>query len=402
MTGRGPSGEGVTRVSWDQVAAFRLSRHHLGGRASRNSMTVIPGKMGGAQAQILLAGQMSVGARVSGVTLSDLERALWNDRTLVKAWCMRRTMFLLPSSELALFVRGSALRAEREMRWVLSKGVPVRELERLVEEVLDALNTPITQTALAQEVGESLGLRVTYGRGGGWGSRRRIPHVRVGPLALPSTYLLHLAGARGVYCSGPNAGTESTFVRADRWVPHWKDVEQKEAERDLVIRYLRAFGPANTSDFATWTGMTARDAQGAWSSAEGEMAEVDVEGESGVVLWEDLSELSSASLDGPIVKLLPFFDSFLLGHRSHKNIVGPSDHRHVYRQAGWVSPVLLVNGRAAGVWSHVRKGRGLEIAIRPFARLPNRIASMAYEEAGELGRFLGCTNVATELLMPTV
>ena len=164
--GSSPRAGDATRVSWKQVAAFRLSRHHLGDRAPPNSLASVAGDIGGAQAQLLLAGQMSLWARVGKVTVLDLDAAIWKRRTLVKAWCMRRTMFLVPSEDLALFVRGSALRAEREIRWVLGRGVPKEKLEELVGAVLKALDEPITQTALAVRVSKSMGYKVRYKAGG--------------------------------------------------------------------------------------------------------------------------------------------------------------------------------------------------------------------------------------------
>lgn len=395
---RSSNGDGVQRVTWKQVEAFRLARQHLTRRAPPSSLTSLPGEICGAQAQLLLAGQLSIWARVRGVKLPDLEAALWSKRSLAKAWCMRRTMFILPSDELATFVRGSALRAEREMRWVLGRGVPKEKLERLVGAVLNALDDPTTQAALAVKVSKSMRCNVRYKAGGvGWGNRKKVPWVDFGELALPANYLLHLAGSRGVYCSGPSEGNESTFVRADRWVPHWKDVSQAKAERELLRRYLMAFGPSTVSDFAIWTGMTAGDARRIWSLGEDGIVPVDVEGWNAAVLRSDLPELVKAHLSGTVVKLLPFFDSFLLGHKSHRNIVGPVEHRQVYRPQGWVSPVLLVDGRAAGVWSHVRRKGRLEVEIKPFSRLLAQVSTLAREEAEELGAFLGCPDVMVNI-----
>ncbi|MDG6987718.1 MAG: AlkZ family DNA glycosylase [Nitrososphaerota archaeon] len=380
-------------MTWKQVAAFRLSRHNLVRRKPGTALASVLRDMGGAQSQLLMAGQMSIWARVKGVKLSRLDSALWKERTLAKAWCMRRTMFLVPSGELATFVRGSALRAEREIRWVLSKGVPARKLDAVVEEVLLAMQEPVTQSVLAEMVSRALHQKVKYAHGGGWGSRRKVPCVEVGGLTLPANYLLHLAGARGVYCSGPSIGNETTFVRADRWIPSWRDVPRREAEKELVTWYLRSFGPSTVSDFGTWTGMTADDAKDVWSRVEGETVQVDVEGSSGSVLAGDLEELQSAHLDEVNVRLLPFFDSFLLGHKSHRNIVSPTDHGHVYRPAGWVSPVLLVDGRAAGVWSYTTKNGTLQIQVRSFSDISEEVSSLVREEAAELGRFVGCAAV---------
>jgi hypothetical protein len=386
--------DSATKISWKQVNAFRLSRHHLFRRKQPSAVVSVIGSMAGAQAQLLPAAQMSVWARVSDVKPSVLDSALWQDRKLAKAWCMRRTMFLIPSDDLALFVRGSALRAEREIRWVLGKGVPRAKVEKLVAAVLTALDEPTTQTALAVKVAESTGYRVRYKAGGvGWGNRKKVPWVDFGHLALPANYLLHLAGARGVYCSGQSDGNESTFVRADAWVPRWKDMPQRQAEKSLLVRYLKAFGPSTSSDFAIWTGMTATDAKRIWSLAEDEMATVDVEGWTASALQDDLPDLTSARLGEPVVRLLPFFDSFLLGHKSHRNIVGPAEHMQVYRPQGWVSPALLVDGRAVGVWSHVKKGSKLGIDVKPFAKLAPETKSAIREEAESLGDFLDCPDV---------
>src|SRR2546427_9616802 len=95
------------KVSWKQVAAFRLFRHHLSKRTSLAKLSSVPGYIAGAQAQVLLAGQMSIWPRGKGARLRDVDSALLEDRSLVRAWGMRGAMVLLPSDELSVFVRGS-------------------------------------------------------------------------------------------------------------------------------------------------------------------------------------------------------------------------------------------------------------------------------------------------------
>src|SRR5688572_33444605 len=91
-------------VTWNQVAAFRLARHHLSKRAPTKSLVSVVGDMTGAQAQLLSAAQISLWARVRGLQIAHIEKA-FNERKLVKAACMRRTLFLVPSEHLAVFVR---------------------------------------------------------------------------------------------------------------------------------------------------------------------------------------------------------------------------------------------------------------------------------------------------------
>jgi len=383
------------RVSGKRVIAFRLSRHHLSKRASSDSFASVAGDMAGAQAQVLLAAQISIWARLRGARLRDLESAIWKDHTLVKAWCMRRTMFLVPSHELAVYVRGTVRRAAYNFRWALSRIGSRQELDKLLDNVLEVLSQPRTRTELAQTLSKSHGYKLKSKAGGGWGNRRAVPWIKVGGASLPVGFLLHVIAARDVICSGPNRGNESTFVRADRWIPDWKDMPSVEAERELLVKYLRAFGPATLADFALWAGMYVRDAKEIWSREAENIAQVDVEGLKAGILRSDLPELEKAEVDQPVVRLLAFFDSFVLGHKSHRDIVDEKNQRKIYRPQGWVSPVLLVDGRAQGVWSHIQKGSNLEVRVTPFQSLSSRVTSRLREEALDLGRFLECPGVKT-------
>jgi Winged helix DNA-binding domain len=114
--------DAAAHLTRSQVSAFRLSRHHLLERAPQNALISVVREMAGAQAQVLSAAQISLWARVRDLGVDDVEAALGRERTLAKAWCMRHTLFLVPSKDLGIFVRGSAGRAEREVRWVRGEG----------------------------------------------------------------------------------------------------------------------------------------------------------------------------------------------------------------------------------------------------------------------------------------
>ncbi len=385
------------RVSWDQVIAFRLSRHHLTERAPKAKLTSVLSDIAGAQAQVLTAAQMSLWPRVEGLRVEDTESAMWEQRSMVRASCMRRTMYLIPASEVSVYVRGTARRAGYEERYVLHRGVPPAELDRLLGAALDCLREPLSHTALAERVSKEAGLLLKTRRGGGWGSEGEVACVEVGGLTLSAGYMLHVAGARGVVCSGPKLGNESTSVRADKWVRHWKDMPVERAEEELVTRYLRAFGPSTVSDFAWWVGMYAGDAKEIWSKVAHDLVQVDVEGWKASVLRSDLDELLTASPEGHVTRLLPYFDSFLLGHRTKRHLVDDRHRASVYRGQGWVAPVLLVDGKAEGVWSHAKNSRGLTVEVKAFRGLPSRVSSAAKEEARRLGEFLGSPSTATTI-----
>ncbi len=338
---------------------------------------------------------MSIWARVKGVRIRNVESAIWDRHTLVRAWAMRRTMFLLPSNELAIFVRGTTRRAAYHFRHALSRVGSQEKLDRLLDNVLEALREPRTRSELAETLSKTHGYKLKTKPGGGWGNKRPVPWVEVGKALLPIGWLLHVIAARDVVVSGPGDGNEATYVRADKWVPHWKDMTPEKAEQELLVKYLRAFGPSTLQDFALWAGMYVRDAHPIWQTAEENIVHVDVEGWKASILKSDLPDLEKAELGEPVVRLLPYFDSFLLGHKSHRNIVDQNNHKKVYRNQGWISPVILVDGQAQGVWSHKQNKNSLTVRVTPFSRSSSTVTSRIEDEASDLGRFLECSDVKT-------
>jgi hypothetical protein len=107
------------------------------------------------------------------------------------------------------------------------------------------------------------------------------------------------------------------------------------------------------------------------------------------MLAEDAAE--AVALDPTeTVALLPAFDPYVAGSSRADTDVLAAEHKgRVHRSQGWISPVLLVDGRIAGVWDHARKGDRLEIEIEPFAALDDRARERAEDRARELAAFLG-------------
>jgi hypothetical protein len=383
-------------VSWKQVAAFRLRRHHLSRRAAKKALLSVVHDMGGAQAQLLSAAQISLWSRVRGLQIPDVEESL-RERKLVKASCMRRTLFLVPSEHLAVFVRGTARRAEKEIRWARGKGVPDRLLDAAIEAALGVLDEPLTRPEIAERASRALGVQTQAVHGGGWGSQRKLAAVPVGHLTYPVVDLLHLAAARGVVCYGPSRGSEPTFVRADAWIPHWQDVPREQAEALLLRRYLQSFGPATAADFALWTGITLTDAREIWAREQEDLAPVNVEGWQAAILRKDLKDLAQTEFEHPLVNLLPYFDSFLLGHKERDHLAALEHRPKIYRAQGWIAPVVLVDGRVVAVWEHTREGNRLRLKATKFGSLSRRIQVGIHEEARDLGRFLEMPNVDVQI-----
>ena len=376
-------------VTWEQVHAFRMARHHLDRPVPRSRLPQAVADACGIQAQVMAAAQLALRVRVHGLTLEDVERALWEDRSVARVWCMRGTVHLVPSDEFAVFVRGSSTRQEaRVTAWLERSGGTRAAVDRLLEAAGAAMDRPRTRGDIAVHIRDSLGIPIENRGSRGWGSAPDAAGFRVGRSVVTVPDLAFMGSYRGLASFGPDEGQGTTFVRPDAWLPAWRDLPLSDAEDALLRRYLWAFGPATVSDFAAWSILTLGRAREIWSRLEGEMSPVAVGGRTAWVLRRDLSALRRAKLDRPTVRLLPYFDSFLLGHKGRDHLVDAAHYKRIYRPAGWVYPGVLVDGRVAGEWSYERRGKRLQVRVRPYLPLGEGTKDGVRSEAEDVARFL--------------
>jgi len=130
-----------------------------------------------------------------------------------------------------------------------------------------------------------------------------------------------------------------------------------------------------------------KEARQTWDSRAGRLAPVSVDGHSAFVRTGDLEILQNSIMEGPHIRLLPYFDVYLLAHAGKDHLVDPRHYKRVYRNQAWISPVVLVDGRIAGVWSFTRTGKKTVFKAELFGKLPKSLRESMEEEGERLARF---------------
>jgi len=104
---------------------------------------------------------------------------------------------------------------------------------------------------------------------------------------------------------------------------------------------------------------------------------------------EDIEQVKN-SRQSLSVRLVPSFDCYVMFYHPREFLVENAFRTRVFRQlAGWNSPVLLMNGVAAGTWQHRRRASGLQVNVEPFRPLGSAQRGLVEDEAKRLGGFLG-------------
>lgn len=372
----------MLKLTWPRAAAWRIRCHHLARRAPAGSMLPVASRLCGLHAQVLSSAELTVWARVEDLDRRAVQRALWEDRTLVKTWAMRGTLHLLPAAELPLWhaALGTSRRYLNSALWEKYFGITLAELDRLTEAVGTALaGRVLTREELVREVGRITG-SAAFGA--------KLAQSSWGTVLKPAAFA-------GRLCFGPSQGQRVRFTRPDTWLAAAQSpLDPQTATASVTRRFLAAYGPATYRDLARWwggSGIVSTTRQ--WIASLGdEVTPVDLDGVPAWMLAADAREVRELP-PARSVRLLPGFDQYVVAASCHAgHLLPPGDLRsRVYRPQGWISPVLLVNGRMEGTWRHDIKGSRVGVVIEPFVKTSQRVRRAAGQEAERLGAFLGCT-----------
>jgi hypothetical protein len=155
-----------------------------------------------------------------------------------------------------------------------------------------------------------------------------------------------------------------------------------EAQCALLRKYLRAYGPATLHDFAHWAGLPMQEVKPLRALLESELEEISGDKKNCLLLREDVAVLNNSPAVKASIRLLPNFDAYLLAHREKDHLLSAKHYKRVYRNQGWISPVVLIDGAIAGIWSYKLQGKKLRVEIEAFAKL-SRIERAGVEEESE-------------------
>jgi hypothetical protein len=219
--------------------------------------------------------------------------------------------------------------------------------------------------------------------------------MEAGPKTRKELAVMKQGFMEGDLVFGPSRGQNVTFMRRDHVVPDWDPPSKEEALRTLMRRYLHAYGPARVQDFVAWTASTVRECRPVWASLADETVDVEHRGRTCQMMTEDAEVAASLEPEDPTVRLLGHFDTFLLGHKERTQVVDEDHRKLVFRPAGWIYPVVLVDGIAMANWSAKARAKTTTIKVEPFRGLPKGVRPAIRREAKDLGRFWG-TKVSVE------
>ncbi len=295
---------------------------------------------------------LSAMARADGITVADIDRALYEDRGLVKQLAMRRTLFVFPRDLLpAALGSASARVAESEARRI-AKAVAAAGLTHdglaWLESACDAVLSAVSEAGslAAREIRESVAMVA--------GKIDVSPNSKWGAAVNVSPWVTNVLGLRGHLVRGQAIGhwrnPRPVWTRMDDWLAGaaagLRGVSSEEGYAEIVARWLATFGPGTTEDLVWWLGSTKAAARKALSDVHA----VEVELEDGRLGWVLPGDEEPEPPVEPWAALLPVLDPTTMGWKSRGFYLDPEHVPFLFDSNGNGGTTAWWNGRVVGCW----------------------------------------------------
>jgi hypothetical protein len=384
---------GVRHISIDERRARLGVRHRL----AASSLAATPAEV--ASGMVALHGTdpatvfLSIYARTKSVEVDTIERALYDERSLIRLLGMRRTVFVVPL-DVAPVVQAACARAisaaQRQIytRFLQEAGIGDGDWLRDVEEATARALVARGEATGAQLSSDEPRLRsqVVVAKGKPYESRQNV-----------TTWVLQLLAGDGRIVRGRPIGswlsTQYRWSPMESWLPGgMTSLSVEVARSELVRRWLAVFGPGTATDLRWWTGWTTAQVKQALNAVGA--IEVDLEGERGFVLPDDLEP---TTVPEPWVALLPALDPTPMGWSQRSWYVDPHGPA-LFDRSGNIAPTVWSNGKIIGGWAQRADG---EVVYQPLEDIGAETAAAVEVEAARLAKWLGPTRLTPRTRIPT-
>ena len=322
--------------------------------------------LGAMQAQDYPGALWSLGLRLPGTTVSDIEQVLAGG-SVIRTWPMRGTLHFVPAKDAKWML---TLLTPRILRKAASRE---RSLE--LDETVFAKGFAVLSKVLGDGKPHLRSDLVIA-----------LEHAGIKTHDQRGYHILWRASQAGLICLGPMDGKQPTYVLFDAWVPQSTDLAGDEAITELAKRYFLSHGPATEKDFAGWTGLSLTEARRgiqALGSAFVRQKVRDIE----YILPHNFSDKAE-----PSVALLPGFDEYMLGykdrsaalHIDHSNTIVPGGN-------GMFLATIVIDGQVVGTWKRVIRSKTVTIipAFFPGHTVPATHTHLLAAAATRYGSFIG-------------
>jgi hypothetical protein len=309
----------------EEITSIRLENHQIAGTKFQKVQELVSW-MGAMQAQDYSMSKWAIGVRLPGIH-DDMVTEAFDKGEIVRTHLLRPTWHIVSS---------------QDIYWILGLTSPhIKPILRPRHRDLELTESIIKKSKSV--IGKLL-------VGGNHLTREEImlqlQNSGISTEGQRASHLMLTAELDGLVCSGKTNGQKQTYTLLEEWVPKTNLFSREEALAKLASRYFSSHGPATIQDFIWWSGLPVKDAKNALEMVKSEFSSAIIDER---IYWFPATNRTTQSKNASVY-LLPAYDEFIISYRDRSDSLHSLDHKKAISENGLFRPVIVVNGKVAGIW----------------------------------------------------
>lgn len=362
-------------LDFDQVNKFSLGKQHLTIDTKIDNIVQIVEDICGLHSTELKTSYLSLFVRTNKFKKSDLEKELYEEKSLGRIRGMRRTLFIETLKWIPIIYAATCNLIEYSFeKYMEFHKVSLKEYQEISQNIIKKLKG---RELSASEIRKELN------------SKSNIPAI------------IQVMGNRGLLIRGkPIKDWKDRRNKYALFKDYFPELdlsmyEENKAIRLLVEKYIKTYGPVTETDMAWWTGLKKTKIRDVLKPIEQNLEKVKISNVKKTYIMdkEELANLeNNSTYEKPSLSLLPGLDPYPMGYKDRERYINAQNYNNLFDRSGNITSTIFLNGKAIGVWDTEEEPEPL-IKFYLFHSLENDLIDELYSETKKVGQFFFDTNI---------
>ncbi len=360
----------MSNIEIDKINNVVIQKQHLTDETKGDSLVSTVKDIGGLHSTSPTTPYLSLFARMKKFERTDLENELYKKKTLGKIRYVRTTVHILPKDFISTaFAATKATTEPKSVAYSKFLGVSEKQYKDTSQRIVSLLKIKGGKTV--KQIKEQL-------------------HT-----TLNVSPIVNLMCDQGILIRGaPEKGWKSnlhTYHLLSEYFPNIKldELNEEEAKRKVVEKYISCFGPVTEIDISWWTSFTKSQIKQILNELNDKVIQI-TDSASGIyiMLSEQVNTLISANqIKEDTVNLLPGLDPYVMGYKERDRYLDSKNYNYIFDSAGNAASTILLNGKIVGIWDAYEKPNNI-IKLFLFEDIKNKVLEQIRLSAKRVGKFM--------------
>ena len=353
-----------------RINRFLQEKQHLTEDSKIDDIIKITDDLCGLHSTDLKTSYLSLLARTKKFKKSDLEKELYENKSIGRVRGMRRTLFIQTKAMIPIIHAATfGIIEESFEKYMDVRGVSMKEYHNLSPQILEILKD---QDLSASEIREKLN------------SKLDIPAI----IQVMCNYGLLIRGK-------PIKNWKDRRNKYALFKKYFPDIDlskinEKEAIQNLVEKYIKAYGPVSEADISWWTGITKTKIRESLKKVQNRLKKIkisDIQDEF-IIHDDDLKNLEHGeNSQGRTLNILPELDPYPMGYKIRDRYIDSKNYNKVFDKSGNITSTILLDGVVIGVWD-TENQKEPTVKLYLFQPLTEELRNELYFRAEKVGKFI--------------